>query len=462
MDAKPEEKLCLNCKRWIAASNHLMHTVHCQRNIVLCESCDEPVPKSQLEDHKQVHVKTSCEGCRKPLEKGDIEEHKMYDCPKRLTKCKFCELECAADCMKEHVEYCGSRTEECAKCGQFILLKEKAVHEQLACSPPMDVTQGDIGLTEVPLNAEPFWREEYGSGDGPPTPAEFQEGRLESLEDVMLPCEFCGEALPMEDLILHQSGCQPHGENGSHDAEASRSTPPPVQEARRAIVTVPCDGCGELVPEGNISNHERACERVRWRFSGQPEDAVPTESRTTAPSTSPIVTTRRVTLGRAESTESDVAMLPCEFCEQLYPEQNIVQHQAMCDSNPDQALPSDQLYPPRSELYEIDSLQRQLARRTASPPGLEVDLGLGPTFGPIFRGADPLSVVEAEMERMTNHFVEAGEFPLSCRTRVTSRETAPRSSARARCTARRTQNNGSLGQERSDDVAGNGQRAAPK
>ena len=30
-----------------------MHTLHCMRNITLCTICDEPIPKRELEDHKQ-------------------------------------------------------------------------------------------------------------------------------------------------------------------------------------------------------------------------------------------------------------------------------------------------------------------------------------------------------------------------------------------------------------------------
>ena len=30
-----------------------MHTLHCARNITLCEICDEPIPKREFEEHKK-------------------------------------------------------------------------------------------------------------------------------------------------------------------------------------------------------------------------------------------------------------------------------------------------------------------------------------------------------------------------------------------------------------------------
>ena len=30
-----------------------MHTLHCARNITLCDICDEPIPKREFEEHKK-------------------------------------------------------------------------------------------------------------------------------------------------------------------------------------------------------------------------------------------------------------------------------------------------------------------------------------------------------------------------------------------------------------------------
>ena len=65
-------------KRDISAANFLMHEVHCRRNIVLCDRCDEPFPRSQLTNHVQeAHATEPCEMCQASIEKCKIQEHKV-------------------------------------------------------------------------------------------------------------------------------------------------------------------------------------------------------------------------------------------------------------------------------------------------------------------------------------------------------------------------------------------------
>ena len=40
-------------KRDIPCVNYRMHTMHCMRNIGLCQICDEPIPRKDLESHQQ-------------------------------------------------------------------------------------------------------------------------------------------------------------------------------------------------------------------------------------------------------------------------------------------------------------------------------------------------------------------------------------------------------------------------
>ena len=59
-----DQKYCGNCKRDIAAVNFVMHDVHCRRNILLCSVCDEPVARSELDDHMS-EEHTHCPECNK-------------------------------------------------------------------------------------------------------------------------------------------------------------------------------------------------------------------------------------------------------------------------------------------------------------------------------------------------------------------------------------------------------------
>ncbi|XP_064618609.1 TRAF-type zinc finger domain-containing protein 1-like isoform X2 [Lineus longissimus] len=114
-----------------------MHEVHCRRNIVLCKKCHEPYPKSELDDHiEEDHSEVACDKCLKKFERAKLENHKENDCPKRMMKCVYCEIEKARDELDEHLEFCGTRTEQCYKCQRFIMIKDQQRHDDSDCSYP--------------------------------------------------------------------------------------------------------------------------------------------------------------------------------------------------------------------------------------------------------------------------------------------------------------------------------------
>ena len=86
----------------MSAANFVMHEVHCARNITCCPQCNEPVPRSSLEDHiEENHKQVICKLCRKQMECCLLEDH-MVSC----TLCISCSaflyetsLECHYVCM---------------------------------------------------------------------------------------------------------------------------------------------------------------------------------------------------------------------------------------------------------------------------------------------------------------------------------------------------------------------------
>ncbi|XP_041455860.1 TRAF-type zinc finger domain-containing protein 1-like isoform X1 [Lytechinus variegatus] len=129
-------KYCTNCKEDIAEGNFIMHEVHCRRNITLCKDCQEPVPRSEMEEHfEEYHKPITCK-CGETVEKCKVEEHEKNECAQRIKHCEYCELELPFIQMAEHLNYCGSRTECCPKCQRYIQNRDRDQHDITDCAFP--------------------------------------------------------------------------------------------------------------------------------------------------------------------------------------------------------------------------------------------------------------------------------------------------------------------------------------
>ena len=63
-----------------------MHTMHCARNILLCPLCDEPVPRSEVEEHNEdFHTDKQCDTCKENVPPAEFDEHKVRE---RAEKCQ--------------------------------------------------------------------------------------------------------------------------------------------------------------------------------------------------------------------------------------------------------------------------------------------------------------------------------------------------------------------------------------
>ncbi|NWW43464.1 TRAD1 protein, partial [Pedionomus torquatus] len=124
---------------------------------------------------------------------------------------------------------------------------------------------------EIPSD---FW-ENYYTKESVPS-ACLNEPDKSNEEIIMLPCEFCEELYPAEDLILHQTGCNPASAFASFSKRSS-SPNPREYEGLRAVgskgwrslsssqpqavqadgdIMIPCEFCGIQLEEETVFHHQ--------------------------------------------------------------------------------------------------------------------------------------------------------------------------------------------------------------
>ncbi|KAJ2940237.1 hypothetical protein O0L34_g11807 [Tuta absoluta] len=138
-----EQKICPNCKREIPAVNFTIHTVHCARNIKVCPVCKEPVPQGELQEHhEKLHKLMPCKQCGEKVCGTDLEDHVRDSCGHTIKSCRYCELEVPRRELPGHESYCGARTEQCAACAEWVMIKYRQLH--------LDSNHGFLRLDDDP------------------------------------------------------------------------------------------------------------------------------------------------------------------------------------------------------------------------------------------------------------------------------------------------------------------------
>jgi len=420
-----------------------MHEIHCRRHIILCEHCQEPIPRSEQEQHyNEFHAKVPCEQCHTSIAKDALEVHMDKECHKRPVKCEFCELPMPKSEHNTHIGYCGSRTEQCPTCQQYIMLKDMTRHEESMCTFPepkpvpvstnnsdpfrmnefqymLDQELGavvdnfpdftfnlrqDLERTRNPLpTREPSTRSEKPSNNDnrkvanvvkkkpninieknrniAPRTSDAEEWRANSPPttippdmdyDTMLALQMAHEdwwqdqqdpTPPTEDTFENRDNSFNIEELMNHVRQNSNSTTAEHKNLNRQPINlaaneyseedmcIPCEFCNMDIPLSTYLEHVESCpvnEDVRDNRYNIPVEAEPV-SRASIPvinnlrtNDSLVSSVNDTPLSREDINEQFI--LPCEFCEELFPADVIFQHQNVCQANgmatPRSATPS--------------------------------------------------------------------------------------------------------------------------
>lgn len=149
--------ICGHCGRAIPTTNIDLHYAHCSRNLEKCKVCGDMIPRKHAEEHYlSTHAPVACSLCSETMDRETLDVHKGENCPQRIVTCEYCEFPLPAIDLFEHQEVCGNRTEYCHRCGRYIRLRDRYVHET-TCNGVIDSTTGpsrDARDTRTPAERE--------------------------------------------------------------------------------------------------------------------------------------------------------------------------------------------------------------------------------------------------------------------------------------------------------------------
>lgn len=310
-------RLCDNCKKEIPVFNFTIHEIHCQRNIGVCPVCKEPFPKSDMDVHMATeHCQVTCK-CNKKLEKRQFKQHTETECPLRLAVCQHCDLELSVLKLKEHEDYCGARTELCGSCGRNVLVKELKTHPQV-CGRVEEEKRNEAAIP-------PDAYDEPWSQDGMWIASQL----LQQIEALDPPMRLPGRPLRAFESDPFYSGTVSQRNTTAHfplennlfeeqeRQERNRSRQPPKESGENSAHL-------DFMLALSLQNEGQASSMAGQGFWGSGPEAGPARG---GPSS----------LGDQKGA-ADETLLPCEFCEELYPEDLLIDHQTSC--NPSHALRS--------------------------------------------------------------------------------------------------------------------------
>ncbi|CAF0990345.1 unnamed protein product [Adineta steineri] len=238
-------------------------------------------------------------------------QHQQTKCKNRSISCSFCQIILpTSSALREHLLLCGNKTDECPKCRRLIRRSHFAYHFENNCAsidkvetPPNQ--RRSRSLQRLPVNSNrPVLRIDIPNDDNENYPRANQRN-----SPVIITCEYCHQQCVQNDYKAHKENCLRSPINSNY--KPSPRIPPRQnqnQNGAKGVVHIPCEICNEPVDLPNWSNHTQNCrERDMKRIKNH---------------------------ARSMSQEPIIDRLPCEYCQKLFPPNQLYSHEANCQNNP--------------------------------------------------------------------------------------------------------------------------------
>ncbi|XP_075754863.1 TRAF-type zinc finger domain-containing protein 1 [Pelodiscus sinensis] len=336
MAAANEQKtqLCSNCKKDILVTNFTIHEVHCNRNISLCCFCKESVPKSEMKIHiESEHVQVTCK-CNMKMEKSHLEDHKASACPLRLVMCQHCEIELAFNKLQDHEDYCGTRTETCSECGHHVMVKDLKEHPQV-CGKVKEKRASQAMSHNYEADAANLCAfqtiRNILKSDNYVEPLQRMYGPLEGQFNSRF-----GEDQTSKNINRRNASAMQRDQPQGHELdllERNKNTASSLYGELNSDLDYmlalrlqrennPCNSIAAEIHHDFWNNYAKESESSEYLSGTNKSDTF-----------SPVPLSNT-----SNQLKNDEIMLPCEFCEALYPEEDLILHETGC--NPASAFAS--------------------------------------------------------------------------------------------------------------------------
>jgi len=123
---------CVYCDRTdIAAIDYEQHEKECKESTVKCDVCGQEYILKDKFSHK---CGVECVLCNERIsDSNDQLLHLLTSCKERRAICNYCGVFRTCIDMEQHRNFCGSRSEKCTECDQFVSLRNMEAHKQSNC-----------------------------------------------------------------------------------------------------------------------------------------------------------------------------------------------------------------------------------------------------------------------------------------------------------------------------------------